>query len=518
MTLQPDVRDLVTQLSDHRLALRPSEVRRAPGLDAAGLYSWWADRDARDVLSAVLGTALPDLIYAGQAGASSSRAGLTRAATLRSRVAGNHVGGNIAGSTFRRTLAALLWAHLLLEPTGSGRLDRASEQRLSAWMEEHLTVRLVPVDDRDALAGLEVAVLHALDPPLNLVHMPPSPVRTKLRSLRGELGRPSRPTAPPSGNAEPTATGSEDWLGRALSVRRWSANGERAPHKPLLLLYALGRLRATGSSSMRYADVEGDLQRLLTDWGPPRPTKASYPFRRLQNDGLWMVSTPSGEDPGDEAPALRRAEASGRLAPELEAALVDDPALLVAIARGLLEQSWPETLHHEIAHSVGLDLDAAEIELARDRAHALGDAARRRRDPSFRERVLVAYEYRCAFCGYDGRLGTSAVGLDAAHIRWWAMDGPDTVDNAVCLCSMHHRLLDLGVLGITAEHEIAVSKHFIGHSATARRLVTALAGARLGEPQPGEPAPDAAHLSWHDEQVFRGPARAGVSGNAANNE
>lgn len=302
-----------------------------------------------------------------------------------------------------------------------------------------------------------------------------------------------------------------DWLARVLGIRRWSANGERAPHKPLLLLFALGRLRATGSSSMHYADVEGDLQRLLVEWGPPRPTKPSYPFRRLQNDGLWLVITPSGDDPGDAAASLRRADAAGQLAPDFEAAMRDDPALLVAIARGLLEQSWPETLHHEIAQSVGLDLDAAEIDLARARARALGEEARRRRDPSFRERVLVAYEYRCAFCGYDGRLGTGAVALDAAHIRWWAMEGPDTVDNAVCLCSMHHRLLDLGVLGITAEHEIAVSKHFVGHGTAARQLVTNLAGAPVGEPQPGEPAPGRTHLAWHAEQVFRGPSRASTA-------
>ncbi len=46
-----------------------------------------------------------------------------------------------------------------------------------------------------------------------------------------------------------------------------------------------------------------------------------------------------------------------------------------------------------------------------------------RRDRAFREQVMVAYEYRCAFCGYDGRLRNAAVGLDAAHVQWWAFDG-----------------------------------------------------------------------------------------------
>ena len=36
----------------------------------------------------------------------------------------------------------------------------------------------------------------------------------------------------------------------------------------------------------------------------------------------------------------------------------------------------------------------------------------------------------------------------AAPLRWWAFDGPDAVDNGLCLCSFHHKLLDRGVLDI----------------------------------------------------------------------
>ena len=55
--------------------------------------------------------------------------------------------------------------------------------------------------------------------------------------------------------------------------------------------------------------------------------------------------------------------------------------------------------------------------------------------------MLLAYEYRSAICGLDGQLFRQAVGIDAAHIRWWAADGPDEVGNALALCSLHHKLL-----------------------------------------------------------------------------
>ena len=97
--------------------------------------------------------------------------------------------------------------------------------------------------------------------------------------------------------------------------------------------------------------------------------------------------------------------------------------------------------------------------------------APRGRDPAFRRHVLTAYEYQCAFCGYDGMMPGAAVGLDAAHVRWLAFDGRDQVDNGVCLCTLHRKLFGKGVLGLAESSRIAVSAHFIARSPTARTHV-----------------------------------------------
>jgi hypothetical protein len=68
-----------------------------------------------------------------------------------------------------------------------------------------------------------------------------------------------------------------DWLGRIAKVRQWTRNGTRAPHKPLLLLHALGRFQQDADSELRYSAVEEDLQRLLTEYGPPNRTTPAYP-------------------------------------------------------------------------------------------------------------------------------------------------------------------------------------------------------------------------------------------------
>lgn len=170
------------------------------------------------------------------------------------------------------------------------------------------------------------------------------------------------------------------------------------------------------------------------------------------------------------------------------------------MARVLLGLRFPPSLHGELCEAVGLELEPAETE-------PLAAGGRRHRDRRMRELVLTAYEYQCAFCGYDGRNGAVPAGLEAAHVRWWAFDGPDEVDNGVCLCALHHKLFDKGVLGVGDGHRILVSQHFVGRSATAREHVTGLAGRTLIGPQPGTRPIAEAHRSWHTEQVFHGTPR-----------
>ncbi|MFD1661409.1 phosphorothioated DNA-binding restriction endonuclease [Streptomyces caeni] len=291
-----------------------------------------------------------------------------------------------------------------------------------------------------------------------------------------------------------------DWLERTAKLRQWTRNGTRAPHKPLLLLYALGRFQDDADGELRYSAVEEDLQRLLTEYGPPNRTSPAYPFHHLVSDGVWEVRTTRGPgSPGSGVRDLRETGAAGRLVPELRAALRREPPLLGRMARLLLDLHFPPSLHGELCEAIGLELEPTQTEqLLR---------VRRQRNPQMRELVLTAYEYQCAFCGYDGRIGAVPVGLEAAHVRWWAFDGPDDIDNGLCLCSLHHKLFDKGVLGIGDGHRILVSQRFVGHSPAAREHVIALAGRPLVGPQPGARPVAAAHRAWHIAQVFHGTPR-----------
>lgn len=179
------VAKLVAALSDRNRAESP---RTFPSdrdtASHAGLYSWWADADARTLIGSTLKIEMSDLIYAGQAGATRWPSGTTSTATLATRIRGNHINGNASSSTFRLTISAGLLDPLRLTVAQPGRLTSESNRAVSEWVKAHLRVAVVACDDRDRLGKIESAVLEVLDPPLNLDGRPATESRAVLSALR----------------------------------------------------------------------------------------------------------------------------------------------------------------------------------------------------------------------------------------------------------------------------------------------------------------------------------------------
>ncbi|MFF4182764.1 phosphorothioated DNA-binding restriction endonuclease [Streptomyces sp. NPDC001691] len=305
----------------------------------------------------------------------------------------------------------------------------------------------------------------------------------------------------------------EELMGLLASVRRAQIGSRRAPHKPLLLLWLIGRFSAVGSTAVSYEEAEGPVSRLINDFGPtmadPRRARerAAMPFVHLERD-LWDVrdgnGAPLAPDTQERGSLLRRVGAHGRLHPHIEQ-LLTDPANLAAAARLLLDQHFTPALEGPICAEVGLDLIAAE-EAAQQPGVRRKRAARR---AGFAEEVLHAYAFACAMCGFDGALGRNPVGLEAAHVRWHSQDGPDEVHNGLALCALHHTLFDLGVLGLTTSLSIQVSQQYVARS-PAGQAIDALHNRPLASPRPGRPCLDPDFVVWHGRQVFKRPAQLAV--------
>ena len=205
-------------------------------------------------------------------------------------------------------------------------------------------------------------------------------------------------------------------LNRFATLRQHQRNGQRSPHKPLLVLLALGRLAETGSSVLPWSVAEPVLADLIAEFGPPSRTgrgqSAAYPFTRLRTDGVWVLDQ---DVPTDLVGPLATRHVAGRFEEPVEDALRADPTLIRSMTRTLVLSNFPDTVAPDVVEAVGLDprivLGGADVS-----SYDRGKAGRHR-DPGWRSAVLQAWDRQCAFCGYDGQLGGAVVGIDAAHVR-----------------------------------------------------------------------------------------------------
>jgi len=299
-------------------------------------------------------------------------------------------------------------------------------------------------------------------------------------------------------------------------IRRAHAGDARyAPHKPLLLLMALARIQRNQSRLFTFKEIEPDFKTLLTEFGPSNaPNTRNMPFWFLRNDAqgqLWELKLPDSlqTHPHGTAPnltAMRQDGVTGGLSPEVERDLKANPQLLVDVARNLLHSTFPETLHDDIANVIGLDLSDTGHR-ARDGEDYDQIGQRRQRNRAFRQQVLRAYEYRCCVCGFDLRLGHMPAGLEAAHIQWHTLGGPDLETNGLSLCALHHKLFDLGAFTIDPTSlKVVFSEHAMSGS---RGITGELRhhGQEFLHPVDNDAMPARQFLDWNWNNVFKREAR-----------
>ncbi|GAA0343232.1 HNH endonuclease [Bacillus carboniphilus] len=276
-----------------------------------------------------------------------------------------------------------------------------------------------------------------------------------------------------------------------LSV--WKKGGQRAPHKPLLILYALSHFQAGKNRLIPYREVREVLTDLLVEFGPKRKSyHPEEPFVRLQRDGIWELDMQvNRSNPSNKL--LLEKHISGGFTEEVTRVLEEHPHLVHELVEIVLEEHFPETLHDDILRHVGLEL-------------VYRGKKQKQRDPRFREKILRAYEYSCAICGFNVRLGNHLVGIEAAHIKWHQAGGPDTEENGIALCSMHHKLFDRGVFTLAENRTFLVAESANGTNGFDEWLMR-YHGQSIRSPIHPAYRPEISYVNWHVREVFKGPER-----------
>jgi len=296
-------------------------------------------------------------------------------------------------------------------------------------------------------------------------------------------------------------------LKKVAALNTYHRGERRAPHKPLLLLLAIGAW-TRGNRRLTFGEVEATLTPLLKAFAPPvvGSHQPKLPYWHLMSDGVWVVegasALPRGTGGFPRMAALRGS--AGHLSADLMGLLSASPDAATQVVEATLAAHFPPSIHEDLLAAVGLE----KIPPALVREAVLQPAPLRYRNPRFREEVLRAYEHRCAVTGFRAALGGLYFGCEAAHVRWHACGGPDEVANGIALEPMVHKLFDAGAWTLTDDRRILVSREFTG-SDEAIRLLREQHGKPLHPPLPGESLVDMEYIQWHREPdlggVFRAP-------------
>jgi len=129
------------------------------------------------------------------------------------------------------------------------------------------------------------------------------------------------------------------------------------------------------------------------------------------------------------------------------------------------------------------------------------------RTRGFRQAVIEAYDYRCAFCGMKICSPDSLFWeVEAAHIVPHSSKGKDDVLNGLALCHFHHWAFDAGWFALEDDYNIIVSQKVNSLPSDYGKMgdyeCVRINSAKIILPQNKEIYPHQNSIQWHRENKF----------------
>lgn len=287
-----------------------------------------------------------------------------------------------------------------------------------------------------------------------------------------------------------------NFLERLDSVLVYRRGEQRAPHKPLYLLYCISCLQQGLPRLQKFETIDKVLRDALRSFGlRTKSFHPEYPFWRLQHDNLAVVEADgplefrkSNDDP--KRSSLIRANARGGLREHDFDLLVGDLNLQAIAAHKLLDAHFPASIHDEIIRYFNLTLNDPHSKDART-------------EKEFRNAVLSAYGNSCALTGFSLDFNGNYVGVEAAHICWPQAGGNDEVCNGIAMNTLHRKLFHLGFFAIDQNYHAQVSSEAL-ESSHALMSLRQLQGKPISLPMERKNWPSLRALDWHKRWVYRG--------------
>jgi len=121
------------------------------------------------------------------------------------------------------------------------------------------------------------------------------------------------------------------------------------------------------------------------------------------------------------------------------------------------------------------------------------------RDQGFRRIVVGAYDHRCALCGVRIVTSEGHTVVDAAHIVPWRTPQNDDIRNGMALCKLCHWSFDEGMMGLSDNYDVIVSRQITANPNVPGFLVT-LSGRGAILPTDNDLWPEPEYLKEHRQE------------------
>ncbi len=302
---------------------------------------------------------------------------------------------------------------------------------------------------------------------------------------------------------------------------RWTPlTCSRAPHKPFLLLSVMDHF-AQSLITRNFIEPSFDLVETFNIYWQtimPLGTKGNmaYPFPRLQNDGIFQLVNAPGFQ-GKIDPNL--ISSMKKLREVCAGAKLDDDLFIMLCRPETREQLRAAVINHYFAEEIRpAVLECGNVNImAYDYSQKLlelndkiipyendfenNSQNKRVRDQGFRKAIVTLYDHRCAMCGIRMLTPEGHTVVEAAHVKPWSESHDDSPTNGMSLCRLCHWSFDEGLMSVSKNYEVMVSKrvsiekNFPGH-------VLTLSDRGIFTPQDISYWPGQDNLEWHRDIKF----------------
>lgn len=284
---------------------------------------------------------------------------------------------------------------------------------------------------------------------------------------------------------------------KALRVHVDSQAKRRAVHKPLLLLYYLGRLQRGDERLVRYIELEDTIATALRRFGPARKqTHPEYPFWALNTDKLCEVKyrgqlTLKTNDHKPTRKSFVGCDAKGGLRVDDYYLLREDRDFQATVIHHILDEHFPSSLHEDVLRYFDLRLPVPS-----PASSAYPD------EKHFRLNVIEAYENRCALSGFSVGAADKP-GLEAVMLCWRQVGGEHAVNNGIAITTTYRKLFDLGIMSLDDTFRVIIANSVLSDKDSSTCL-KALNGSSIQLPTDDKLKPALSNVRWHRKEVFKG--------------